>query len=412
MPSVELREYERAEVDGWSRDDVRALRAAVPSLSADHLGGERWWLTPGHHVGFLRVGGHHVHIRPKVELRNLLHLLSHATDRLAWREELVATSTDAHPVAAMAHLLAESALRATRRGVLQGYRRRDEALAVVRGRWRVEDQVRRHQGRLLPAEVGYDDYTEDIAENRVIATALRLVRGGALDLAARRRVSRALARFGEHVESLPRPRWSDPPAVDWHPLNAHYRGAVELARLVLQGAAVTHRAGPSAAHGVLVDMNDLFERFVRRSLRDLLDGDVRGAGATKRVTLDQEGLIGLQPDVLWLRDGVPLLVADVKYKKLAGGARNADLYQVHAYCTAWHVEHGLLVHATDGGVTRHRIVDGRTTISVVGVDLRGTPEDITASVEAVADEARALAASSGIPGRTRRPEGQGRARVR
>ncbi|MFC6088531.1 McrC family protein [Saccharothrix lopnurensis] len=390
VPPVELREYASTDVDGVSPAQVRALRAAVPSLRADYQGGSRWTLTAGHHVGFLRVDDLTVRIHPKVDVRGLLHLLSGATDRLAWRDERVPVDGVADAVDAMAHLLAESALRATRAGVLQGYRRRDEALAVVRGRWRVEDQVRARQGRFVPAEVSYDDYTEDVPENRVVATALRHVRAAVADPGARKHVSRALARFGGHVASLPRTAWSAPPGITWNPLNARYRNAVELALLVLAHSSVTHSAGAHRAHGVLVDMNDLFERFARRALREQLDGVVRKARPSDRVVLDREGRVRLEPDVLWLRDGVPALVADVKYKRLDRGPGNADLYQAHAYCTALGVPFGLLVHATGGGATRYRLVDGRTTISVVGIDLSGSPEDITASVRAVADEARDL----------------------
>ncbi|MFF5114501.1 AAA family ATPase [Streptosporangium sp. NPDC000509] len=62
--------------------------------------------------------------------------------------------------------------RALRRGVLQGYREVEEALPVLRGRIREADQIRRRYGLPLPVEVRYDDYTVDIAENRLLLPGL------------------------------------------------------------------------------------------------------------------------------------------------------------------------------------------------------------------------------------------------
>ncbi|MEU4767130.1 hypothetical protein AB0H12_28135 [Actinosynnema sp. NPDC023794] len=360
-------------------------------------------MTAGQEVGYLRVGSHDVHIRPKVDLRTLLFLLSWTTDRVQWRDDRVSVAYTENAVDVMAHLLADAALRATHRGVLQGYEHREEALAVVRGRWRVADQIRARQGRFVPTEVTYDDYTEDIPENRIVVTALRHVRRTVPDAASGRHVGKALARFAGDIGSLPKHEWSAPPPVEWQPLNGHYRSAVELAGLVLMNSSITHRAGPVRTHGVLVGMNDLFERFVRRVLRESLGGDVRKP-RLRPYALDLEGTIGLEPDVVWSQDRRAVLVADAKYKALDKRATREDLFQMLAYCTGLDVPRGLLVYATPGGPARHRIVDRRTTISVTGVDLTGSPDDIMASMRVVAEEARALVTPSGIPGRTGRPE--------
>lgn len=42
----------------------------------------------------------------------------------------------------------------------------------MRGRIREADQLRRRFGRALPAEIRYDDFTTDIAENRILPTAV------------------------------------------------------------------------------------------------------------------------------------------------------------------------------------------------------------------------------------------------
>ena len=48
----------------------------------------------------------------------------------------------------------------------------DESLRTVKGRIRISDQISRRPGMLVPLEVSYDEFTEDIAENRILRAAL------------------------------------------------------------------------------------------------------------------------------------------------------------------------------------------------------------------------------------------------
>ena len=86
-------------------------------------------------------------------------------------------------VEAVVPVFAHHLERALRRGVLQGYRTEEDALMGVRGRIRFDDQVRRRFGILLPVEVRFDDFTEDILENRLLKAALATL--GSLRLAIR-----------------------------------------------------------------------------------------------------------------------------------------------------------------------------------------------------------------------------------
>ena len=59
-----------------------------------------------------------------------------------------------------------------RRGLLRWYRREEDALNTMRGQIRFADQIGRRYGLPLPIEVAYDEYTEDIEQNRLLKTAV------------------------------------------------------------------------------------------------------------------------------------------------------------------------------------------------------------------------------------------------
>ena len=72
----------------------------------------------------------------------------------------------------LALALAAAARRAFVRGLLHGYRTEEEALHTVRGRIRFDEQMRRRSGVPLPVEVRYDEFTDDILENRLVKAAV------------------------------------------------------------------------------------------------------------------------------------------------------------------------------------------------------------------------------------------------
>ncbi|WP_232324025.1 McrC family protein [Catenuloplanes japonicus] len=124
-------------------------------------------------------------MRPKVGIARPLFLLGYARDP-GFRPEDVAAGTEPDLWPALAEALVRQAERALGPGVLQGYVSVDEALPLVRGRIRFADQVARRPGLPLPVEwlrqggmqpsqpvaVSYDEYRAEIAENRILRTAL------------------------------------------------------------------------------------------------------------------------------------------------------------------------------------------------------------------------------------------------
>jgi len=94
----------------------------------------------------------------------------------------------------------------------------------------------------------------------------------------------------------------------------------------------------------------------------------------------------LKPDISYWRDGRCTFVGDVKYKRIEfEGYKNADLYQLLAYCIATDLPGGLLIYAAgEGEPFRHEVVNLGRTLEVVTLDLTATPASLLDQVAAVA----------------------------
>ena len=318
MRQIDLVEYERSEPARLSVGERRSLREALivdltiePVADVDGV----YHVTPGSTVGAVEVGGLSVLIRPKIGIPKLLSLACYAMGAYRMRPELFDFEEDPALPDALALALASHARRAFARGLLHGYRTEEEALHTVRGRIRFDEQIRRRYGVPLPVEVRYDEFTDDILENRLVRAAAARLGGMRLRSHDARRGLGWMAGILDNVSPVEFPP-NRVPDVEFDRLNEHYRGVVTLSRLVLRHSAFEAGRGAVRASGFLMDMNDVFQEFVTVALREALGVSGRVFLERSIPSLDEAGRVHLRPDLTWWHGGECLFVGDAKYKKV------------------------------------------------------------------------------------------------
>jgi 5-methylcytosine-specific restriction enzyme subunit McrC len=163
------------------------------------------------------------------------------------------------------------------------------------------------------------------------------------------------------------------PTVLFSRLNRHYQPAISLATLVLRSVSLDIGEGGARGSALLIDMNQVFEIFVRTALKVALVLDVqRFPERAPSLRLDEAGAVPLKPDLCRVEDQRVAWVGDAKYKRLPSGTyRNADLYQLLAYATATGLPSGTLIYAADEGVSaaEHVIMETGKRLHVFALDL-------------------------------------------
>lgn len=397
MRFISLREFETSPPLPLTIEQRDVLRRLVPDIRIDVVSGEAnsYQLTPGSRIGAVALDDLALEIAPKLPIQRVLYLVSYSLGLARWGDRPFEMTTPDSLVEAMVPIFAHHLERALRRGVLQGYRTQEDALMAVRGRIRFDEQVRRRFGILLPVEVRFDDFTEDILENRLLKAALATL--GRLRL--RSDSSRQSLRRFNHVLELVSPQAFEPghvPQVAYTRLNEHYRGAVEWARLVLRFAATEARHGKVLGTTVLFDMNDVFEDFVRVALREELGLSVRefpSGAECPSLFLDRARRVALEPDLSWWSAKRCRFVGDVKYKAVnVKGVKHPDLYQLLAYTTASGLHSGLLVYAAgEGQSATHDITLAGKLLHVRALELGGEISALHHELREVAASIRRLA---------------------
>ena len=391
MHRIELEEYATCPEDvPLDKYQLRALADAHVDVKPSHYAAGAYRLTPSSYIGALNVGELAVVIRPKIPIDRVMFLIAYAMDPKNWWRDPFELARDDDVLEAIALAFAHRTRQAIQRGLLQGYRREEDALHTVRGRIRFGDQISRRFGIPLPIEVAFDEFTEDIEKNRLLKTAIHRLGHTLIRSPATRQELRAL-RPAFTMVGLGTYRRGSLPEVQYTRLDEHYRPAVELARLIIENSSLELRRGEVVGAAFLIDMNEVFEEFLYVALGEALGLPKRGWKRGMSLPLDEDNHIWMKPDLSWWPQwpaenrARPKFVGDAKYKKLEPERfEHADIYQMLAYCTAADLPSGLLVYAGKGESSTHKIKHADRTIEVASLDLTGTPE-------AILDEVRRLA---------------------
>ena len=401
MCRLDLKEWSSSE-HCLSQSQRDALRAVMKprALKIEHVTGVegKYVLTTGSTVGAFEVGDLSVLIQPKIEIPHLLSMACYAIGKVILRS----SDFDFPERSALPDVLALALGRAARyafsRGLLHGYISREEPLHTVRGRIRFEEQLRRRPGTLLPIEVRYDEFTDDILANRLVkAAALRLAVAGLRSDRARNE----LRWIAGMLDKVSRCEWlpSAVPEVRFDRLNVHYKDVVTLSRLILRGGAFEARQrGNLRAQGFLMDMNAVFQEFVTVSLREALGLSEQEFREKIVDSLDMGNKVRLKPDLVWRQAGRYVFVGDAKYKNITGDRiPNDDLYQILAYVTALGLGGGLLVYAEgECDPETYTVRNTGTILEVTSLDISGSLDQVLERIESVAKHVRRLRSKTDI----------------
>ncbi|MFC8851007.1 MULTISPECIES: McrC family protein [unclassified Micromonospora] len=242
----------------------------------------------------------------------------------------------------------------------------------------------RRAGLPLPLEIRHDEYTVDIPENRILATAIdRMLRVPGVD-AVSRRMRRHLA---ARLAGVTRLRTGEP-APQWRRtrLNERLVVALRLAESVLADASIEAGRGGVLANGFLLDMWRVYENFLSVALRAAIESRFGGTVTFQaRHHLDDRRRLELRPDIVWQRGRAEVgAVVDAKYK--ADTARE-DAYQMLAYCVAYGLSRGHLVYAFgEHPPARHVVRNAEVEIVCHTLDLAVDPAQLLARIRVLADE--------------------------
>ncbi|ADO68308.1 5-methylcytosine restriction system specificity protein McrC [Stigmatella aurantiaca] len=383
-----LTEWEWAELP-LSAEDLLAAQSYLGSALTAEPSARGFRLRAHGVAGMVALPGGVLHLRPQVPSLHLLALADYAAKGLSWGEDLVGMAEAEELLPLLGALFLRRVERLARGGWVHGYREEEAGQPVLRGRWLAGRDIAQpptHRHRLT---CRFDEFTRDVAPNRLLLAALRVLeraRTFGPPVAAR---ARALAATLDGVQARAEVHAAETMLASDRRFAA-YGPAAKLARLILESTGVQAAPGPHPLSSFILRLAPLFEAAVTRALVQVAEARGLACHVQRPLVLDTEGRLLLVPDAV-VEQGGARLVIDAKYKFPAKGLPPADDFQqIVTYLACVGTHRGALVLPALGAVpeeeTLRLMTFGRTSqVRVVKVPLGGPAATLGRALESTAE---------------------------
>ncbi|MCH6265344.1 McrC family protein [Neobacillus citreus] len=219
-------------------------------------------------------------------------------------------------------------------GIIKEYVTESDNLTNLRGR--VHFRKNLQQNFNIPTKIycNYDELVTDVAENQILLSVIRKITTIKLQQRTKQQLNQIRYQLEQLCSEYKGTEW---PSFSYHRLNAHYERAHKLGRYLWERlSAKTFYTGKNFYYSFLIDMNELFERFVAQLLTKYLPMEYK-ITASKRITqaiqLDGVRYRDIIPDILVENKRTKdVKVLDVKYKQYGNKRVDTDdVFQLAFY---------------------------------------------------------------------------------
>jgi len=371
LKTVDLTEYESC---GISFEELSFLREKDLEKFLDTQFGRLVRIVPNHRestiqfkaesrVGAIETKGLRVQVKPRISADEFCILIRYAISGKTPSDHFRSTADltwDTGFEDALAMLLCDECKEIIRVGVSRKYEERRKPVEVLRGRplWGKNFPWRGNLAKKIVCR--FNKLTYDNPDNQLLVLGLRR----AALLSSNHEIKQQVFRFINAFSGLASEAAVDFAMFDkientYNRLSEHYRTAHGISKMLVFGLRkkFMFEEGSQITAGCVLDMADLFEKFVERFVTEVLmpDGyNIRPQTSDHRALLDAHGkrYAAIRPDLEIWKNERPVGVIDAKYKPYWRATdfngiperkiSNADLYQLFFYQQRMMRKHSLM----------------------------------------------------------------------
>lgn len=220
-------------------------------------------------------------------------------------------------------------------GIVREYLAEEDSLRQLRGRPDIIMNIRKNLARPTQIYCHFQELEANIPENQVILSALEITCGFRVQKGTRQKAGALRHEFYQFCRAYSGVEW---PTFTYHRLNAHYRPAHSLAWYIFQQKFTNDllHFGHKGFYSLLVDMNDLFEKFVFTYLKRFLPRGCQveySRRINNAIVAEGKSYRHIIPDIIINIPGANCALAvDAKYKPYGDNLiATGDIFQLSFY---------------------------------------------------------------------------------
>ena len=293
------------------------------------------------YVGVVKLNNFQIIISPKITNFNLAKMIAFAYDleSIEILNELNELATDKANISDIISLIF---LKETENIFYQGLRKRyqekEEDIASCRGKINF-NKLAKNSSSSVTLPCRYQELTVDIEENQIVLAALRLLLANTNNRKLKKKLNILFSKIKIEVSLRPLSNQLLTKGLNNNDrLNNSYKNLFRLVELLLRKEDFNLLGEQDNDFpGFLLDMNLLFERFLKKYFKSKLSPGVKveAQKSLKNKFRSDKLSYNLIPDYQFFEEGKLVRIADAKYKNYEQKKVSvSDLYQLTAYALA------------------------------------------------------------------------------
>ena len=286
-----------------------------------------------HYVGYIILPSHIINIVPKIPKISFVNMVKYALQLPELNPEEFKISEENNYYDILVLFFFQQLEILIQRGLNTGYKIYEENLTKVKGKILFKENFYMNFNRPDKIFCSFSESSQDILENQIIKYVIyHLSQCYFIDES----INSKLINYYNLLDSISLIPISlnNFSAIEYTPLNDHYRTILTLCELLLKDSSIDEEnIGEKTAISFLIDMNKLFEKFVANILRETLPfiDHKYEIVEQKKEYADIQKELELRLDILINYNKIPLIILDTKYMEFESKLNSTHLAQMNLY---------------------------------------------------------------------------------
>lgn len=325
--------------------------AISKKLDMDNILWERDTLRFINYVGYIRLSTVSIEILPKISLNDsaelerkaLLNMLSKCGILKVNYSEISSLKLYKQSLnEILAYLFSKKLQKELGKGVYGEYVYIEENINSLKGSLRVQEQIKNMSSHSSKAFCRFEEFSRDNKLNKILSFFVKEVMKN-----IKNRETLKLLRISEMILGEVDERsvtLNEVNNFSFNRLNKPFEDAFTLGKMIVLGESALGNLGGNKAYSILFKMNEIFEIYIGKLLKELLYEETVHMQHSKYKLLIKEetnrGVFKLIPDIVIEKNGIESVIIDTKWKSVESkfnrhGVKREDLYQMYAYLTRY-----------------------------------------------------------------------------
>ncbi|WP_107666655.1 McrC family protein [Cyanothece sp. BG0011] len=313
--------------------------------------GDQWEIISQGWIGYIPINNDwNFHIKPKVPITNIFKMLEYAYHLKSFQFLNGLMKCESLPdfYNRLVTIFAHRILNRIQKGLYATYIKQSQELSYLRGKVDIKTMLKHPWKPKLTCH--YDNFTQDIEDNQILLWTIYIISRQEICQENTRILIRKAYHALQGYITLSPFTANDCMNRKYNRLNQDYHGLHSLCRFFLENTTPSHKKGNYNSLPFLVNMNQLYEKFIAAWLKQHLPPPL-GIKTQHRVNYDS---FSFKIDLIIYNQTTKenLYVLDTKYKTKI---KEYDIYQIITYTFEQNCHDAILITPNTKNAVNDRI---------------------------------------------------------